>query len=142
MTYKQLKSMCKGLLVGDNSLPQDQDEMLGLVELAFYDIATNSLALRLLTLDKNTNILRMAQGNYLTRFPILPSEESDVLDIDHELCYAAARLIASYVSKNKPKVHFVEAKKIINDYNAKVTEIEQTVSVDDNGNATILFPEE
>ncbi len=130
MKYKVLQNVTTGLLTGDVLLPNDEDVMLGLLEMAFSELANKAEALHLMTLDKNSDFNRMAQGDYLMRTPELPKSGSDVLDIDHELCFALARIIASYVSREKGGIHKSEAIKLINDYNGKVYELLETVSID------------
>lgn len=123
MTYGRVKSITKALLISDNVLTKDADELLGLLEYAFQFVSNKAEALHLLTMNKDAYINRLAAGDWLSRKPELPTADSDELDIDHELCFAVARYMASLVSKLKPQIHEAEAIKIINDYNSKVYQI-------------------
>ena len=120
MTYKQLKSLTSALLTGDYVLTQDADELIMLLNYAYLKIATEADALKLFTFSKDESILREGQGNMFVRMPALPSSDSDILDIDDELCFPAARYIASFISKNEGGLHDREAAKLIRDYNSKV----------------------
>jgi len=131
MTYGRLLSITKGLLIGDNTLPTDNDVLIGLVEYAFYNVAVKAQALHLMTLNRNKDILRLSEGDYLMRVPKLPSAPDDVLDIDNELGYPTARFIASFISKEKAMLHLAEAERLINDYNGKVYEIMDSMRIQD-----------
>ncbi len=130
MTFSKLKSLTAGLLVGDMKLPQEDEVVLSLLEKAMLTIASKAQALRLLTLSKDDSILRTGDGDFLVRFPDLPSTGSDVLDMDHELCFAAADLIASYVAKELPKrsYHVKQAEDIIEMYNVKVDSVMRQIN--------------
>jgi len=131
MTFGALKYTVTGLLINDNILPKNDDVVISLLDMAHHHIANKAEALHLLTLNKDENILRLSRGDYLTRIPRLPKTTADtvpdtaVLDLDHELCFASARLIASYVCKDKQTsmFHVREANVIIDDYNSKVNEL-------------------
>ena len=130
MTFSKLKSLTAGLLVGDMKLPQEDEVVLALLEKAMLTIASKSQALRLLTLSKDDAILRTGNGDYMVRFPDLPSTGSDVLDMDHELCFAAADLIASYIAKELPKrsYHVKQAEDTIEMYNVKVDSVMRQIN--------------
>lgn len=123
MTYKLLKSTVAGLLTGDNVLPEDQDVMLGLLGMAFSEVATHANAMRLITLNRDSDISRYAGGDYYFRYPAMPSVDDEELDIDNELGYPTARFIASYVSDKKMLMHKGEAMRLIREYNSKVAEL-------------------
>lgn len=137
MTYGRLLSITKGLLTGDNTLPTDNDVLVGLVEYAFYNIAVKAQALHLMTMNRNKDILRMSEGDYLMRTPKLPVELEDKLDIDNELGYPAARFIASFISKEKAMIHLAEADRLINDYNGKVYEIMESMQLQEDGSCDL-----
>ena len=120
MTYKRLKKMVTGFTFGDTSVPTDPEVMLALLEAAFLEITNHATALKLLTATADLHIIRKGPGGRWVRMPELPSDDTDEMDIDYELCPAVARLLASYISKKKPRVHFEEAKRIIYDYDSKV----------------------
>jgi len=130
MTYLQLKNVVKGLLTGDNMLTKDDDVVISLLGMAFNHIAMKAESLHLLTIDKDVDILRLGVGGYVTRTPYLPVVDSDVLDIDPDLCYAAARMIASYVSKQGGQYHKREAEEIITMYNGKVYTLLESINID------------
>lgn len=120
MTYIRLKNLTKALLIGDNVLTKDADEMLGLVDYAFDKIANDADALLLFTDSISDRIVRQGPGKLFIRRPELPVYDADELDIDHELGFAVARFIASFVSREKMQFHESEAQKIIRAYNQKV----------------------
>ena len=123
VTYGFMKKIVKGLLVGDNVLPKDDEEVIALLSLAYNMIGNKAEALHLLTLSETDDILRRATGDYYSRVPDLPTGDADVLDIDHELGFVAARYIAGMISKTKEPVHVAEAERLILDYNSKVYSI-------------------
>ncbi len=133
MTFKRLKATTNGLLTGDNILTEDHDAVLGLLEMAYNDVIAHADALHLLTLNRSGDVFRLAQGKYVVRIPALPTDDEDELDIDNELCFAVARLLASYVSDKKSSVHFAEAKRLINNYNSKIFEILETIKEQGDG---------
>ena len=123
MTYNRLKATVTGLLTGDNMLPEDPEVLLGLLEMSFSEIATHAKAMRLMTLYKGDNIARATNGNYYIRYPEVPVEDTDELDLDNELCFPVARFIASYVSDRKGPAHYAEGRRLIREYNSKVDEL-------------------
>ena len=133
MTYKRLKSVASGLLTGDTLLPADADSLLGLLEMALDEVTTHADSLRLLTLNRDSNVARLGSGNYLVRYPELPATEDSEIDIDNELCFPLARLLASYVSDKKQAMHYNEAKRLIRNYNSKVFEILETMKEQKDG---------
>ena len=133
MKYGELKALCSALLVGDNKLSSNDADIKALLTLAFNDIASRAQSLRLLTKSQNKEILRGSVGDYLTRYPDLPENDDSELDMDKDLCFAAARFIASYVSKNKPTIHAAEAEKIILLFNSKVNSMFESFMIDEKG---------
>lgn len=133
MTYRALKYVTEGLLTGDNKLPKEDDVMKALLGMAYNTIANKCQVLNLMTLDKSADILRIGKSSYMIRKPELPIGETDELDIDDDLCYVAASLIASYVSKDKFQVHESRAVNGIRDYNAKVQEILESLKLQEDG---------
>jgi len=123
MTYGRLKATVAGLLTGDNVLPQDPEVLLGLLGMAFGEVVTHSKALRLLTRDVQDDVARLGNGDYLVRYPEMPVDDVDVIDLDNELCYPVARFMAGYVSAQKSKVHYMEGRRLIREYNSKVEEL-------------------
>lgn len=130
MTYKNLKSLSSALLTGDYVLTQDPEEMLMLVNYGFLKIATEADALKLFTFNRDEHILREGQGKMFVRMPEMPDQDSDILDLDEELCFPLARFIASFTSKQEGAYHASEAKSLIRDYNSKVDAYLTTLAED------------
>ena len=137
MKYKELKVLVTALLVGDNRITSNEAELKSLLMLAFNDIASRAQSLRLMTKSMNKEVLRGSVGDYLTRYPELPENDESELDMDKDLCFAAARFIASYVSKNKPAVHVEEGEKMIRLFNGKVNSMIESIQVDEEGNGYV-----
>jgi len=125
MTYKYLKNLVTGLLIGDMKPPVDNDDvMIPLLEKAMLKIAAKAQVLRLMTTSKDEGVYRTADGDYMIRFPKMPEKDNDTLDIDHELGFAAASFIASFICKPEMKAyHEKEALDIIEHYNIKYDSI-------------------
>lgn len=133
MTYRALKYVAKGLLSGDGSLPREDDILKALLGMAYNHITNKCSVLNLLTLDKSAEIHRLGVGKHMIRKPDMPTDDDSELDIDDDLGYVAASLIASYVSENKVAVNQKRAQEGINDYNAKVTEILESLELQEDG---------
>jgi hypothetical protein len=114
MTYIMLKNVTKGLLVGDNVLPKDPNVVLAQLAMAYNYIANKCPVMSLMTLDNTEDILRLGSGSYKVRVPDLPESDDDELDIDDDLGYAAANLMASYISKRNKQWLLGEAERLIN----------------------------
>jgi len=130
MTYGVLKNLVTGLLMGDNVIPKDDEVIKALLSYAFNMVSNKAEALHLLTLNKNDDILRMGTGDYLVRTPELPVLDSDELDIDHELGFAAARYMAAMISKEKAIIHQQYGDDEILKYNGKVYQILEKIRID------------
>lgn len=122
MTYKKLKILSKALLSSDFPLPEDDESIKALLEMAYNYIADKCQVLNLQTEDKSAFIKRLGRGKMMVRKPDLPENDEDELDIDDDLGPAAASLIASYITEKKVAIHQSRADTIIRDYNAKVEE--------------------
>ena len=127
MTYGGLKSLVTGLLIGDNVIPKDDVIFKSLLSYAFDMIANKAEALRLMTMNSTEDIVRLGPEEYLVRKPNLPELDTDELDIDHELCFVAARYIAAMLSKEKIKIHQDYGDDGILRYNGKVYQILEKV---------------
>ena len=127
MTYGGLKSLVTGLLIGDNVIPKDDVIFKSLLSYAFDMIANKAEALRLMTMNSTEDIVRLGPEEYLVRKPNLPELDTDELDIDHELCFVAARYIAAMLSKEKIKIHQDYGDNGILRYNGKVWQILEKV---------------
>jgi len=130
MTYGQLKSLTSGLLIGDNSLPKDDAIFKSLLSYAFNMISNKAEALRLMTMNSTEDIIRLGPGEYLVRTPKIPESDEEELDIDHELGFAAARYIASMISKEKIAIHQQYGDDEILKYNGKVYQILEKVKIE------------
>jgi hypothetical protein len=131
MTFQNVKDLATALLTGDFVLPDNDDELIMLLNYAYLKIATESDALNLFAFKPGERILREGPGNTFIRMPESPHSLEDDLDIDDELGYVAARFIASFVSKGESLQHEREAYKLINDYNSKVDAYLSTMAEDD-----------
>lgn len=131
MTYIELKNLTSGLLIGDNVLPKDDDVFKSLLSYAFNIISNKAEALRLLTMNSTEDIIRLGPGEYLVRKPNLPTLDTDELDIDHELGFAAARYIASMISKDKIAIHQQYGDDEILKYNGKVYQILEKIKIEE-----------
>lgn len=127
MTLGLLKSIVKGLMLGDNNTSINNDVFIGLLAYAYNIIGNKTESFHLLTLNRRQELLRMASGDYFMRVPELPETDEDELDIDNELGFVAARYICSMISKDKPQVHIAMAEELVRDYNAKVYQIMEEV---------------
>ncbi len=133
MTYGNLKNLVKALLIGDNVLTKENDEVLVLLQYAYNEIANEADALKLFTaVAQDKEIIRQGPGSLYVRMPSLPETDSDILDIDDELCFAAARYICSFVSREKGAIHLSEAQRIIRMYNNKVQTFFENFDQDEN----------
>lgn len=129
MTFLKCKNVTKGLLVGDNALPTREEGVVeALLEMALHRIAEVCPVLTLQTLDQTENIKALSRGDYMIRIPKTPESDTDELDIDDELGFVAARLIASYVSKDKKDYHKNEAILAMRAYNAKVYDLQDSLN--------------
>lgn len=133
MTYGSLKFLVKGLLIGDNVLPADDNIVKALLSYSFNMISNKAESMHLLTLDANDDISRLSYGDYMSRKPTLPISDGDELDIDDELGFVAARYVASLVSKDKAQMHEAKADGMILDYNAKVYQVMESLSINPEG---------
>lgn len=127
MTYLELKTLSKALLSSDFPLPEDENSLKALLSMAYNYIVDKCQVLNLQTEDKSELIQRLGRGDMLVRMPELPTTDNDYLDIDHELGFAAASLIASYISEKKIQIHQARADEIIRSYNAKVDEFLESI---------------
>jgi hypothetical protein len=128
MTYRMFQSIVKGLMLGDNNPPVDQDIYTGLLYYAYHMVGNKAESFHLLTLNRKGDLLRMATGDYFLRRPTLPTTLDDELDLDEELCFAAARFFCSMLSDDK--THLLEGEEIIRNYNEKVYQIFEEIKYD------------
>ena len=140
MTYRALKYVATGLLTGDNRLPKEEDVLKALLGMALNYRSNKCTVLNLMTLDKSADIHRLGAGKHMQRRPDMPEDDDSELDIDEDLCYVAASLLASYVSTGyisanyvNSNIHQIRADTAIRDYNAKVTEILESIRINEDG---------
>ena len=126
MTYANLKLTTRALLSSDFPLPNEDEAVKALLNMAYKYIANKCQVLNLQTEDKSAIITRLGRSGMLVRLPDLPTSDSAELDIDDDLGYAVCSLIASYLSEKKFQIHQFRADEIIRDYNAKVDEFIET----------------
>jgi len=132
MIYKDFKHLVEALLIGDTTLTKNDDEIMVLLRYAFERIANEADAMKLFTTENpNERIVRNGPGGLYVRMPKVPEYEEDELDIDEELCFAAARFVCSFVSMQKVELHLREGSKIINSYNQKVQAFFETLEAQD-----------
>ena len=129
MTYKKLKTLVKGLLIGDTAMPIDNDTTLALMDYSLNMISEKAESMHLLTLNKSEIIQRMATGSYMIRKPVLPEKDEDEIDIDEDLCFALARYMASLLSREKGEVHRNYGDDVIMKYNHKVYQILEDIKL-------------
>ena len=145
MTYKDFKHLVEALLIGDVTLTKNDEEILMLLRYAFERIANEADALKLFTTENpDEQIVRNGPGRLFVRMPRIPEMEDEELDLDEELCFAAARYVCSFISKEKIDIHLREASRIINSYNQKVQTFFETLEAnqafsDDAENSLSLY---
>lgn len=133
MTYLAFKYVTKGLLAGDKEIPKEEEVTIALLGMAYNYIVNKCSVLNLMTLDKSAEIHRLGPGAHMIRTPELPEKNEDELEIDNDLCYVAASLVASYLSDSKVVIHQTRADNGIRDYNAKVIEIVESLKLQEDG---------
>jgi len=119
MTYGRFQEVLSVLLIGDNEAPSGS-QLIAALEMAYIEVTNKTTPLKLLTTNKDNAILRMGPGDTYLRMPKLPKDATESLDIDSELVPAVARIVASYVSREKVKIHIAMAQEIMRDYENKV----------------------
>jgi len=124
MTYGEVLDLVSVYTTGDLKMPQEDSKKLVALKSAFYFAADHCTALKLLTANKASSIIRMGPGGTYVRMPNLPRDLTDELDIDSELCPAIARVMASYFTKDisTRNYHKKEAIEVFHAYNDKVSE--------------------
>ena len=134
MKWSRLQKLVESLLAGDHVLPKDAEQRIALLEYALEEMASRSESLVLqLTKeeaeDSNRTVLRQSYGGNVIVRAMLPSSDEDTVDIDTSLTFGVARLMASFISKEKFSLHDKRATEIISRFNEKVssyrTELEE-----------------
>jgi hypothetical protein len=122
MKWGRLKKLTSSLLSGDHILPDGEEDKVVLLEYALEEITDLSEPLQL-EVDPDspvTNLVRIGYNGKKFRRANLPNTDDDEVDIDEGLTYAAARLIASYVSMQKFDLHRAAALDLMQRYMNKV----------------------
>jgi hypothetical protein len=122
MTLDNLKRMTKALLIGDNTIPQDDEDFVNSLLMTYTEMSDIVTPLKWLTTNKANEILRHYKGDYYVRMPRLPRDPSDQLDIDSELVPVVARMMASNIAKdiNMKSYHRSLAMDSMKKYDSKV----------------------
>jgi len=123
MIYEQFKILLKGLLTGDNQLPDDDLLVKTMLEYALNKVAIDAEPLKLMTLNLAEPMVRLGPGDYIVRRPKIPLLDSDEIDIDDTLIFAVARLIASNFSNTKGGIHKSIYTREVLDHNAIVYDV-------------------
>jgi hypothetical protein len=132
MTLYEVRNLTSALLFGDTKLP-DNSSFLLLLEQSFQYILNESTPLKLITQSKDFTLMRVLTNGDSPRYlrkPRVPLNDGEELDIDDELCFAVANLVASYLSKRKPDYFKRYAIEVIAQYNMKIMRAEELI--DDN----------
>lgn len=108
------------VLTGDEKFYADNAKALAALKSTYIEISNKTTAMRLLTANTSDDLIRQSQGGMYIRMPKMPTSDSSILDIDDELGPVVARIIASYISREKGGIHRSEAYNMIRDYEAKV----------------------
>jgi hypothetical protein len=124
MTWLRLQSLTEALLAGDNVLPKSVESRLSLLEYALEEVSSVAETLVLYTDKTDTSREKIRRSVYDKNKYIakanLPTTDEDEIDIDDGLCFAIARLMASFISRDKFQLHEKKAEMIIQRYNAKI----------------------
>jgi len=125
-----LKVLVNTLLAGDHQIPsKTPDAGIVLLEYALSECADLADALLLTReLEQDEPLLGQCQttmnkrhgfDNEIVRHAILPTRDDDEIEIDRDLIFPVARLMASYISKEKMAYHRSKAEELLGRYNAK-----------------------
>ena len=117
-------------MIGDTKVPSDS-VLKPLLEEAMLYIANNAHVLGLVTRSKDFTLLRKLNDGYYMRRPTMPSSDGETLDMDHELCFAVANIVAAHLSKRKTEFFMLEAEEIVNQYNFKVYNASDQLEAED-----------
>jgi len=122
MTLDNLKRMTKALLIGDNTIPKNDEDFVNSLLMTYTEMSDIVTPLKWLTTNKADEILRHYKGSYYVRMPKLPTNLSDQLDIDSELVPVVARMMASNIAKdiNMKSYHRRLALESMKKYDSKV----------------------
>ena len=122
MRWKELQILVESIIGGDHVLVKDSAKRLALLNYALHEVANRATTLRLLTDNTDEHIIRQAREGTFIREAVLPENDEEVVDIDTGLCFAVARYMASFISKEDKTIlrHEYKASQIILKYNSKV----------------------
>ena len=120
MTWGRLQALVEALLAGDHKLTVDPEGRIGLLQYAYEEIGDLAEVLTLATSDDMIERIRQSVNGLNIKRPSLPIDDTSELAVDEGLSFALARLMASYVSKEKYGLHRAAALELIKIYNDKV----------------------
>ena len=119
MNWTRLQALVEALLSGDHTLVVNEEARVALLAYAYEEVSNLSEVLTNERDGDGVNQVRVTTIGHVKR-PDLPSNGDSAIDVDYGLCFAVARFMASYVSKEKFSIHREAAIEIINTYNRKV----------------------
>jgi len=129
MKWSRLQALVSALVIGDNVLPKDPESRVALLEYALEEISQKSEVIALEVLGDFTDMAREGLNGVNIRHFSLPYSDDDNIDIDPTLTFAAARLMASYISKDKYAYHRELALEIVKAYTDKIERFRRNESV-------------
>jgi hypothetical protein len=102
MTYSKLKIATSNLLEsrGDVKLTDNDDIIKTLLEDILLKIANRYTVLKLVTKSENFKVLRALGDGLYIRYPKIPTNDTDEIDVDKELAMAVANYLAAEVAKD------------------------------------------
>jgi len=120
MTWGRLQKLTEALLTGDYNFPKDIEARIALLQYALEEITDLSEPTQLESTDLSVEKVRSGYNGVVYRRANLPDNDTEEMDIDIGLCFACARLMASYISKEKFNLHRNMAIELLNRYTAKI----------------------
>jgi hypothetical protein len=104
VTYKELKVLIGGYLLGDNVIPTEAELIDSFVYNSMKEVAKVCEPLSLLVSDRSYKVLSFLGDGVFVRYPNAPKNDNDVIDIDDELCNTVALLSASLIASERRKI--------------------------------------
>jgi len=133
-TWKNMQDLVSALLAGDLKLPKEPEQRIELLKYGYESVMNKAVVLSLLVNRKATDLddvfSQTSYGEFIRR-PSLPTNDTDVLDIDKALVFAVARFMASFISKEKYLYHEQKAIELIKSYNNKVYAYDEEIVQND-----------
>jgi len=141
MKWGRVQKLTEALLAGDGVLIQDAEGRIALLQYAYEEIANLTEVLSLETTDATVDKVRESVNGTVIRRPGIPTDNNDELQVDEGLCFVVARLIASYISREKYGLHRKQALDMIEVYNRKVYSYRDGHATSYFGNEKTFIPE-